>query len=225
MNNIKREFIVWASSVAGMVLHNEKNLSIPPGWIFIKSGDPGLTRRIKSTGDYWLMVHRHRNRIESIGLWAPAAAVHQIQTTLTTERANPAYQKKLDASKRSREAKQQVYEVEFRDAVLAFLAFSPIWAEFAEKFADTVTAHAIPVGSGTVARTRLIPIARRAEAAAIAWMRHQTTAYDNMTIAKSKGERREVRRQLSELSRQLLSNYRTGKNIDIAKCPLAKALY
>jgi hypothetical protein len=46
-----------------------------------------------------------------------------------------------------------------------------------------------------------------------------------MTIAKSKGERREVRRQLSELSRQLLSNYRTGKNIDIAKCPLAKALY
>lgn len=54
--------------------------------------------------------------------------------------------------------------------------------------------HAVPVGSGTVARTQLIPLEQRAEAAVIAWMRHQTTAYDRMSIARIKGERREVRR-------------------------------
>lgn len=32
-----------------------------------------------------------------------------------------------------------------------------------------------PVGSGTLARTRPLPIERRAEAVVIAWMRHQTT--------------------------------------------------
>jgi hypothetical protein len=45
-----------------------------------------------------------------------------------------------------------------------------------------VTTHAAPVGSGTVARTERIPIERRAEAAVIAWMRHQTTAYDNLAL-------------------------------------------
>lgn len=38
-----------------------------------------------------------------------------------------------------------------------------------------VTHHATPVGSGTVARTKRIPVEYRAEAAVIAWMRHQTT--------------------------------------------------
>jgi Fe-S cluster biosynthesis and repair protein YggX len=48
-----------------------------------------------------------------------------------------------------------------------------------------VTAHATPVGSGTVARTERIPLEQRAESAVIAWMRHQTTAYDSMKIAKT----------------------------------------
>jgi len=47
-----------------------------------------------------------------------------------------------------------------------------------------VSQHATPVGSGTVARTERIPIQQRAESAVIAWMRHQTTAYDNMKIAR-----------------------------------------
>jgi tryptophan-rich sensory protein len=48
--------------------------------------------------------------------------------------------------------------------------------------ADAVTQHATPVGSGTVARTECIPTHERAEAAVIAWMRHHTTAYDEMAI-------------------------------------------
>lgn len=49
---------------------------------------------------------------------------------------------------------------------------------------------------------------RRAEAATIAWMRHQTTAYDDMTIPREKGKRREVRRMLAKRSKHLLQQYR-----------------
>ena len=63
-----------------------------------------------------------------------------------------------------------------------------------------------------------------ASAATIAWMRHQTTGYDDMTIARIKGERREVRRQLAERSRKLLERYRRGDSFELQKCPLQQAL-
>ena len=79
------------------------------------------------------------------------------------------------------------------------------------------------MGSGTVARTKRIPIERRAEAAVIAWMRHQTTAYDSMKIARVKGQRREVRRMLAARSRSVLEAYREGHAI-ADSCPLKRAL-
>ena len=86
-----------------------------------------------------------------------------------------------------------------------------------------MTQHATPVGSGTVARTQRIPIERRAESAVIAWLRHATTAYDNMKIARVRGKRREVRRLLAEQSRRLLEKYRAGHAAD-QTCPLQLAL-
>jgi len=91
------------------------------------------------------------------------------------------------------------------------------------RLARLVAAHATPVGSGTVARTKRIPIERRAEAAVIAWMRHQTTAYDSMKIARVKGQRREVRRMLAARSRSLLEAYRQGHAIPDS-CPLTRVL-
>jgi hypothetical protein len=74
-----------------------------------------------------------------------------------------------------------------------------------------------------VARTERIPIEKRAEAAVIAWMRHQTTAYDSMSIPRIKGKRREIRRQLAAKSVEILHSYRQGK--DIAEhCPLLRVL-
>ncbi len=67
--------------------------------------------------------------------------------------------------------------------MLKFLAFHPTYADLAECLARAVTDHSTPVGSGTVARTKRIPIERRAEAAVIAWLRHQTTGYDNLVIS------------------------------------------
>src|SRR6185369_10072207 len=101
--------------------------------------------------------------------------------------------------------------------------FHPDHADLADRLARAVTDHATPVGSGTVARTKRIPVERRAEAAVIALMRHQTTGYDDMKIQRAKGKRREVRRMLAQRSKELLAKYRRGVEIG-AGCPLQRAL-
>jgi hypothetical protein len=58
----------------------------------------------------------------------------------------------------------------------------------------------------------------------IAWMRHQTTAYDSMRIARVQGERREVRRELATISRAVLDLHRRDAAHAPAACPLCSAL-
>ncbi|MBN2643116.1 MAG: DUF2293 domain-containing protein [Victivallales bacterium] len=217
------EYTVWRGRSEGVFLHEGQEVKPPQGWTFVSSGDAALTRRLKAAGEYWLLVHKRKNRIEALGLWT-GADVEAVRAMIEAERSTPTYRKKLEADRRRRELAQADYEVEFRAAVLKFLDFNSEHAVFAEKLSDAVTVHAVPVGSGTVARTSRIPIERRAEAAVIAWMRHQTTAYDHMHIARIKGERREVRRKLAERSRMLLSKYRSGDKVDFSACPLAAAL-
>ena len=74
-----------------------------------------------------------------------------------------------------------------------------------------------------MARTKRIPVEQRAEAAVIAWLRHQTTGYDGMAIPRIKGKRREVRRMLAQRSQELLERYRQGEAVPEG-CPLQKAL-
>jgi hypothetical protein len=106
---------------------------------------------------------------------------------------------------------------------ISFLTFHPDHAELGQRLARAVTDHATPVGSGTVARTKRIPVEQRAEAAVVAWLRHQTTGYDGMVIPRVKGKRREVRRLLAQRSKELLMRYRRGEPV-LADCPLNKAL-
>ena len=106
--------------------------------------------------------------------------------------------------------------------MVAYLAFHPVHVELANELARRVTTHATPVGSGTVARTKRIPIEQRAEAAVIAWMRHQTTAYDTMVIPRVKGKRREIRRMLAKRSVEVLASYRRGEPARDG-CPLARS--
>jgi hypothetical protein len=54
-------------------------------------------------------------------------------------------------------------------------------------------------------------------------MRHQTTGYDSMSIARAKGQRREVRRMLAQRSKELLARYRREGTVT-ARCPLMAAL-
>jgi hypothetical protein len=157
-------------------------------------------------------------------LYAPRERIERHRRELEQERADPAYEKKLAAGRARREREQEAYVQDFRGAVLLFLRFEPSHQALAEQLATAVTAHATPVGSGTVARTERIPVEERAAAAVIAWLRHQTTTYDSMAIARVKGKRREVRRELAEQSRRLLARYRAGERIDPAQCVLSRAL-
>jgi hypothetical protein len=179
---------------------------------------------LKAAGPTWTVQEKVGRRTFSRGVWASRATVDQIRGALAAERATPEYARKQAAAAQRREREQGEYVRDFRGAVRAFLAFHPRYAQFAARLADAVTAHATPVGSGTVARTERIPVAQRAEAAVIAWMRHQTTAYDHMAIARVKGKRREVRRMLAQQSKSLLDHYRAGRDVSPTGCPLQRAL-
>lgn len=201
-----------------------QTLQVPADWELLPPGDAALTRRVKSGGPCWTMQEKKGRKVFSRGVWAPAERIAAIRTQLEAERSTPAYARKRATETARRERKQAEYVEDFHGEVLAFLAFHPQYADLAERLAQAVTTHATPVGSGTVARTQRIPVAQRAESAVIAWLRHQTTAYDNMKIARVKGKRREVRRMLAEQSRRLLEKYRLGHESDAETCPLQQAL-
>lgn len=197
--------------------------SVPADWVLLPPGDAGLTRRVKAAGDHYVVQEKVGRRMFSRGVWAPAATVARIEKELAAERSTEAYAKKQESAAKRREKVQDEYVEDFQGAVVEFLRFHETHAAVSRRLAKLVAAHATPVGSGTVARTKRIPIERRAEAAVIAWMRHQTTAYDSMKIARVKGQRREVRRMLAARSRSVLEAYRQGHSIPDS-CPLARAL-
>lgn len=198
--------------------------TVPEGWALLPPGDAGLTRRVKAAGPTWTVVEKVGRKLFSRGVWAPEAHIHQARAALEAERATPAYAKKLAQGRERRAREQEQYEVDFANAVLRFLAFSPAWLNHAKRLAVLVATHATPVGSGTVARTERIPLERRAEAAVIAWMRHQTTGYDDMRIQRVKGARREVRRELADISRAVLDLHRRDAPHAPPSCPLCTAL-
>lgn len=199
-------------------------LPVPENWQLLSPGDAALTRRVKASGPTWTVKENKGRRVISIGIWADKESIEVNRLKLLIERQDPAYKKRLQAG-RERRAKQEAnYAIEFQDEILAYLNFNSRYHSLAEEIAARIAAHAVPVGSGTVARTKRITIEKRAEAATIAWMRHQTTAYDDMYIARVKGERREVRRRLAAKSKALLESYRRGVEKDPQTCPLQKAL-
>jgi hypothetical protein len=183
-------------------------LTVPIEWSCLPPGDAGLTRRVKAAGPSWTVVEKVGRKTFSKGVWAPAENIATAKAALEAERATPAFAKKRAASIKRRETEQARYVEDFEGAVKAFLRFTPSFSALEASLAQKVTVHATPVGSGTVARTERIPLEQRAESAVIAWMRHQTTAYDSMKVARVKGARRDVRRQLAEVSRVVLDLHR-----------------
>ena len=197
--------------------------TVPDGWMLLPPGDAGLTRRVKAAGEHWVVQEKKGRKTFSKGVWAPAETIDRIRSELEAERSTDKYAKRKAADTRRREKAQAEYVEDFHGAVIEFLCFHPSHAELGIKLARVVTDHATPVGSGTVARTKRISVEQRAESAVIAWLRHQTTAYDSMKIARVKGKRREVRLMLAQRSRDLLRRYRDGESPS-KDCPLHRAL-
>jgi hypothetical protein len=198
-------------------------LTPPDGWTLLPPGDAALTRRVKEAADHWVMQEKKGRKTFSRGVWAPAATIHRLRAELEVERATEGYARRKEAAARRRDKAQAEYVEDFFGAVVKFLAFHPNHATLVDRLARAVTGHATPVGSGTVARTRRISVEERAEAAVIAWLRHQTTGYDGMVIPRVRGKRREVRRMLARRSQELLARYRRGEPVPEG-CPLRRAL-
>ncbi|HSO40721.1 MAG TPA: DUF2293 domain-containing protein [Labilithrix sp.] len=196
----------------------------PAGWACLPPGDAALTRRVKEAGDSWAVIEKRGRKAFSKGLWAPQATIAALRVAVEAERSTDAYAKKRTADVARRERTQAAYVVTFESEVEAFLRFSREWQPLGRALAKRVAAHATPVGSGTVARTKRISVAERAEAAVIAWMRHQTTAYDRLSIPRVAGKRREVRRELAQISRAVLDRHRRDEPHEIAGCPLCAAI-
>ncbi len=202
---------------------NGEVLFPPQDWIFLKAGNGPLTRNVKSRCITWQVQIKKGKRTISKGIWADKVHVEAATEELERKRATPEYQRQRAADLKRKERKHAKYVDDFYQATIDFLAFHPAYRQTAERLAREVTNLATPVGSGTVARTTRIPIHKRVEAAVIAWLRHQTTGYDQMHIIRKKGNRREVRRMLAQKSQAMLAQYRTGESIDNT-CPLQQAL-
>ena len=216
---------VFAIGPSPRTVHNSAGdvLDVPVDWELLPPGDAMLTRRVKAAGDFWVVQEKRGRKVFSRGIWAPAVTIARLRIECDSARSTEDYAKRKHADAKRRDKAQAEYVEDFEVAVLKSLAFHETYAAMARQMAKAITLHATPVGSGTVARTTRIPIEQRAESAVIAWMRHQTTGYDSMQIARVKGERREVRRMLAQRSKQLLNNYRAGVPIK-ADCPLQAAL-
>jgi len=206
-----------------VVAESGEILTPPADWAFLPAGDAAITRSVKTKGAAWVVRVRKGRREISLGIWAAATQILAARQEVADKRSTPEYARSRQRDLARRQAKQQAYVEEFFAEVVRFLDFHPRYQAEAQQLSEKITAHATPVGSGTVARTERIPLAARAEAAVIAWMRHQTTAYDSMSIARVKGRRREVRRQLAGRSVEILQTYRQGRDIADG-CPLKRAL-
>src|SRR5690554_1234686 len=204
-------------------LEDGTKVPTPEGWALLPPGDAMMTRRVKSAGPHWLVQEKVGKRMMSRGIWAPAAIIEAVKADVEAEKNSPEYARKQAAAAERRDKAHRQYVEDFAASVREFLGFHPRYEKEAQRLAQAVADHATPVGSGTVARTQRISIEERAAAAVIAWMRHQTTAYDNMRIQRVKGKRREVRRELAQRSKEILQRYRRGK-AHAEHCPLAAAL-
>lgn len=198
-------------------------LHIPESWKLLPPGDGPLTKLVKSKGPTWLVQVRKGRRLMSQGVWADGDQIEASRQEIDAKRATPAYGKKRQQDLARRERRHQEYIRDFFEEVVRFLKFHPRYNNIARQLAEEITRHATPIGSGTVARTSRIPIEDRARGAVIAWLRHRATSYETMKIARVKGRRREVRRQLASESLLLLERYRRGDDI-APSCPLQLAL-
>ena len=123
-----------------------------------------------------------------------------------------------------REEKETVFGEDFQQAIIGFLNFDQKYHLLVEQLSTLVKEHAVPVGSGTVARSSSVTLEDKAALAVMAWMRHQTSAYDSTSVVRVKGARRELRRQIARQSERILAKYRSGDDVDFEVCPLYRAL-
>ncbi|MFT7412697.1 MAG: hypothetical protein ACI9J4_001059 [Paraglaciecola sp.] len=202
-----------------------KIYSVPTGWKNLPAGDASVTRKVKSLGPTWTVQEKIGRKVFSHGVWAAKEQIEEARTLVETQRADPKHQKKLAQIKVRREEKETVFGEDFQQKIIQFLNFDQKHHLLVAQLSKLIKEHAVPVGSGTVARSSSVTLDDKAALAVMAWMRHQTSAYDSTSVPRVKGARRELRRQIAQRSERILAKYRSGDDVDFKVCPLYKALH
>jgi hypothetical protein len=113
----------------GYILNEHAVLeAVPAGWALLPPGDAALSRRIKADGPSWTMSEKKGNKRFSRGIWAPAHRIAALRAELLTERADPAYERKLTAA-RERRAKDLYGVLQAAEAAYAKRLRTPEGAE------------------------------------------------------------------------------------------------
>ncbi len=197
---------------------------VPKDWANLPAGDASVTRKLKSLGPTWTVQEKKGRKTFSHGVWAQKEHLQQAKSLVEAQRADPKHQKKLAQAKVRREEKEEVFGEDFQQAIITFLNFHKKYQALVEQLAVLVKEHAVPVGSGTVARSSSVTLDDKAALAVMAWMRHQTSNYDSTSVPRIKGARRELRKKIARQSQRILAKYRSGEDADLRDCPLYKAL-
>ena len=201
-----------------------KVFTVPATWESLPAGDASVTRKLKSLGPTWTVQEKKGRKTLSHGVWAAKEQIVEAKALVEAQRADPMHQRKLAQAKVRREEKEAVFGEDFQQEIIEFLNFDEKYQDLVEQLAVLVKEHAVPVGSGTVARSSSVTLDDKASLAVMAWMRHQTSGYDSTSVPRVKGARRELRRQIARQSERILAKYRSGDDVDISVCPLYKAL-
>jgi hypothetical protein len=216
---------LWATPDPRFFRTEEGQIVRPPeGWVHVAPGDALLTRRIKALGPTWTVQQKVGRKVFSRGVWASATQVAAARASADDARDVPERLRRLEAQRARRADHEAEYRVTFEQEVYAWLAFAPAYEDLRRRLAALVTAHATPVGSGTVARTQRIPVDERARAAVVAWLRHQATDYDRRQVERVKGARREVRREVNDEARHLIGLHRQPERHPPTPCALCRAV-
>lgn len=197
---------------------------VPSNWVNLPAGDASITRKLKSLGPTWTVQEKLGRKMFSHGVWAAKEQLQEAKSLVQAQRADPKHQKKLAQAKVRREEKEEVFGEDFQEAIVAFLNFHEKYQTLVNKLALLVKEHAVPVGSGTVARSSSVTLQDKAALAVMAWMRHQTSDYDSTVVPRIKGARRELRKKIARQSESILAKYRNGIDADLNLCPLYRAL-
>ncbi len=198
--------------------------TVPANWQNLPAGDASVTRKLKSLGPTWTVQEKKGRKTFSHGVWAAKENIEKAKALVQAQRADPKHQKSLVQAKVRREKKEVVFGDDFQQAIIRFLNFDQKYQTLVEQLSILVKEHAITVGSGTVARSSSVTLEDKAALAVMAWMRHQTSNYDSMSVPRVKGARRELRREIANRSERILAKYRNGDDVDLKTCSLYNAL-
>lgn len=188
------------------------NIDIPEGWESLPPGDAFVTRQVKLMGPYWVAVKAAKGYTRTLGIWAPeenidAARKLAVETKVQREA-------KQAISRKQREKQEAKYREQFSEAVHDYLDFVPRHEQLARNIAEAVAEHATQVGSERVGRTRKLSLEEKAALAALAYIRHNYTKYeDRLLDSESPLETdeylyREIKSEANEEVDKFLNNHR-----------------